>query len=286
MGRRSREHLHAGKRRPPSRTTPKAATASITTKTQTELRQDEPPAPGKKTSAARAADSPDRGPEETKPTRSAPPWWRSRRWRVEGPPGHGWRAHVGAVRRPTGRRLYHGASWGGDLRTTDSGHGRMTFPCRFARALEQLPLLSVIDGLSRSPGIGSAPGLWRPGRFSHRRERPRRRVTSITHVAIGAQPVLPSSAGNDGVENQLGPLARIARGRCRALGRLVGRRARLMIHRRVRVESDPSSTGASHLGWRLGACSHRPIAWRSPGVGRSGCRDPLAPTCDAVVNMM
>ena len=70
------------------------------------------------------------------------------------------------------------------------------------------------------------------------------------------------------------------------VGRLVGRRARLMIRERVRVESDPSSTGASHLGWRLGACSHGPIAWRSPGVGQSGCRDPLARTCDAVVNMM
>jgi len=70
------------------------------------------------------------------------------------------------------------------------------------------------------------------------------------------------------------------------VGRLVGRRVRLMIRRLVRVESDPSSTGASHLRRRLGACSHRPIAWRSPGVGESGCRDPLAPTCDAVVNMM
>ncbi len=43
-------------------------------------------------------------------------------------------------------------------------------------------------------------------------------VASVTHVAAGAKPVLPSSAGSEGVENQLGPLARIARGRCRARG--------------------------------------------------------------------
>jgi hypothetical protein len=68
---------------------------------------------------------------------------------------------------------------------------------------------------------------------------------------------------------------------------LVGsRRARLMIRRRVHVERDLSLTGASHLGWRLGGCSHRPIAWRSPGIGQSGCRDRLARTCDAVVNLM
>ena len=48
----------------------------------------------------------------------------------------------------------------------------MGFKCRFARALQQLPLLSVIDGLSLSTGIVSASGLWRSDRFSHRRERP------------------------------------------------------------------------------------------------------------------
>jgi hypothetical protein len=44
---------------------------------------------------------------------------------------------------------------GGDLRTTDSGHGPMACPCRFARALGRLPLLRVIDGLSLSTGIVS-----------------------------------------------------------------------------------------------------------------------------------
>jgi hypothetical protein len=107
-------------------------------------------------------------------------------------------------------------------------------------------------------------------------------VTSVTHVAAGAKPLLSSSAGNEGVENQLGPLAVDAE----RVGRLVGRRARLMIRWRGRVETDRSSTGASHLGWRLGACSHRAIAWRSPGVGESGCREPLAPTCDAVVTVV
>jgi hypothetical protein len=61
---------------------------------------------------------------------------------------------------------------GGTLRTTDSGHGPVAFPRRFAQALQRLPLLSVIDGLSLSIGIVSAPGLWRSGRFSHGRERP------------------------------------------------------------------------------------------------------------------
>jgi hypothetical protein len=36
-------------------------------------------------------------------------------------------------------------------------------------------------------------------------------VTSITRVAAGAKPVLLSSAGSEGVENQLGPLAYRAR---------------------------------------------------------------------------
>jgi hypothetical protein len=48
----------------------------------------------------------------------------------------------------------------------------VAFPRRFAQALQRLPLLSVIDGLSLSIGIVSAPGLWRSGRFSHGRERP------------------------------------------------------------------------------------------------------------------
>jgi hypothetical protein len=43
------------------------------------------------------------------------------------------------------------------LRTTDSGHGPKAYQCRFSRALQQLPLLSVIDGLSLSNGIVSAP---------------------------------------------------------------------------------------------------------------------------------
>ena len=71
---------------------------------------------------------------------------------------------------PPARAVSPGA--GGDLGTTDSGHGPMAIPCRFAQALQRLPLMSVIDGLSLSTGIVSAPGLWRSGRFSHRRERP------------------------------------------------------------------------------------------------------------------
>ncbi len=35
----------------------------------------------------------------------------------------------------------------------------MACPCRFAQAFRQLPLLSVIDGLSLSTGIVSASGL-------------------------------------------------------------------------------------------------------------------------------
>ena len=48
----------------------------------------------------------------------------------------------------------------------------MAFPYRIARALQHLPLLSAIDGLSLSTGIVSASGLWRSDRFSDRRERP------------------------------------------------------------------------------------------------------------------
>jgi hypothetical protein len=64
------------------------------------------------------------------------------------------------------------AGAGGDLRTTDSGHGPIAVPCCFARALERLPFVSVIDGLSLSTGIVSAPGLWRSGRAQPPRERP------------------------------------------------------------------------------------------------------------------
>jgi hypothetical protein len=128
----------------------------------------------RRTTRARQADSrrprsrfPDRGPEETKPTRSAARWWRSRRWRVERPAGHGWRAHVGAVRGPTGTRLCQRAPCGGDLRTTDSRDSPtygLSVP--FRAGARALPLLSVFDGLSLSTGIVSAPGLWRSGRFS------------------------------------------------------------------------------------------------------------------------
>jgi hypothetical protein len=77
-------------------------------------------------------------------------------------------------------------------------------------------------------------------------------VTSVVHVAAGAKPVLLSSAGNEGVENQLGPLRVLLAVDAERVGRLVGRRARLMIRRRVRVDRDPSSTGASHPGVAIG----------------------------------
>lgn len=100
------------------------------------------------------------------------------------------------------------------------------------------------------------------------------------------KPVLSTSAGNEGVEHQLGPLAYCSRSMPSAwVVSWVGVRG-YPIRRRVRVESDLSSTGASHLGGRLGACSPGPIAWRCSGVRQSGCRDALAPTCDAVVNMV
>ena len=85
----------------------------------------------------------------------------------------------------------------------------MAFPCRFAWALQQLPSLSVIDGLSLSNRIVSAPGLLAARPVQPPARAATTSVTSITHVAAGAKPVLSSSAGNEGVENQLGPLARI-----------------------------------------------------------------------------
>jgi hypothetical protein len=112
-------------------------------------------------------------------------------------------------------------------------------------------------------------------------------MTSVTPVMRPE----PSQSDRPGEEARA---SRISLARSRVLltvdaervGRLVGRSARLMIRRRVRVESDPPSTGGSAPGLATGICSHTPIPWRSPGVGQAGCREPLAPTCDAVVTVV
>ena len=88
-----------------------------------------------------------------------------------------------------------------------------------------------------------------------------------TRVAAGAKRVLSTRGGSEGIENQLGPLARV---RCRARGSSRG--SACAAHDSPASSSRKRSvlTGAPAPGWRLGACSHTPIPWRSPGVGHAG----------------